>query len=514
MNTKQILLVSAAMTALLLGGCTTQEAEPFTQTSIEGSDIQSVPTPLEPVPENKRDETAPAEAGAAPGGPVPPPPPPSVLAVPSLSADSVVGESVTVTGSRLRRGEFKSVSPVETISGEVSRDLGAGDAADKLTVLPGDTRPQPRPQSGLLTAGDYDDVLNPHLYADYLGKIRDGQLAQKGLPYVDAADRIAIRITDRLGKPMPFADIMLSTPQGAEMFPLRTGANGMAYLYPKFDVLEAGTTITVSAEGAKRKSKSLTTVNLEEGGELAFVMERDAAKIQQLDILLTLDATGSMGDEMRYLQTELVSIMTRMEANNPDLDIRAGLVVYRDTTDEYVVRDFDFTDDLEVYKVNLSRQTARGGGDFPEAMNDALTKGLGLSWREDAIKINLLVADAPPHDEKINATWNTALHSRVRGIHVVSLAASGVDPTAEFLMRAMGQLTGGRYLFLTDDSGVGNPHAEPTVDCYVVTPLNGLVQRVFESLVAGTRVEPEGDSVIRTVGSYQAGICTAEPEAQ
>ena len=60
MNTKQILLVSAAMTALLLGGCTTQDAEPFTQTSIEGSDVQSVPTPLDPVPEK-----APVEAGAA-----------------------------------------------------------------------------------------------------------------------------------------------------------------------------------------------------------------------------------------------------------------------------------------------------------------------------------------------------------------------------------------------------------------------------------------------------------------
>ena len=143
-------------------------------------------------------------------------------------------------------------------------------------------------------------------------------------------------------------------------------------------------------------------------------------------------------------------------------------------------------------------------------MDAALTKGLGLDWREDAIKVNLLVADAPPHDGDINATWNTALHSRVRGIHMVPLAASGVDPTAEFMMRAMGQLTGGRYLFLTDDSGVGNPHAEPTVDCYVVTPLNALVQRTLESLVAGTRVEPDGETVIRTVGNYQAGVCKAD----
>jgi hypothetical protein len=281
---------------------------------------------------------------------------------PSVGADSVVAESVIVTGSRLERSAPAASRPA------------VPDSTFK-PVAPGEPPPQPDPQSGLLTAGDYDDVLNPHLYKEYLAKTRDSELAQKRLPYVDAEDRIEIRITDRLGKLMPFADIMLSTPQGADMFPLRTGANGLAYLYPKFDVLEEGTKITVSADGAKRKSKSLTTANLEEGGVLAFVMDRDADKIQKLDVLLTLDATGSMGDEMRYLQTELVSIMSRMEANNPNLDIHAGLIVYRDTTDEYIVRDFDFTGDLDVYKTNLARQNANGGGDFPEAMDAALTKG-------------------------------------------------------------------------------------------------------------------------------------------
>ena len=500
MKMKHTLWASAASMALMLGACTTQRVEPFTQTSIEGSDIQSVPTPLDPVPEEKPVEVGAADEVTVTGRRTRPefevaesaaPPPPPAISAPApsgLTADRASGAS-----------RFSKTSPTPGLPG----------------IAPGEPHPQPNPQSGLLTAGDYDDVLNPHLYTDYLAKTRDGDLAQKGLPYVDAADRIAIRITDRLGKPMPFADITLSTPQGAEMFPLRTGADGMAYLYPKFDVLEEGTKVSVAtANGAKAKTHALTATYLSEGGELAFIMDHDASKIQKLDILLTLDATGSMGDEMRYLQTELTSIMTRMEANNPDLDIRAGLVVYRDTTDEYVVRDFDFTDDLEVYKVNLARQSADGGGDFPEAMDAALTKGLGLAWREDAVKVNLLVADAPPHDENIKATWNTALHSRVRGIHMVPVAASGVDPTAEFMMRAMGQLTGGRYLFLTDDSGVGNPHAEPTVDCYVVTPLNALVQRTLESLVSGTRVEPDGATVIRTVGNYQAGVCKPDQSGQ
>jgi hypothetical protein len=79
-------------------------------------------------------------------------------------------------------------------------------------------------------------------------------------------------------------------------------------------------------------------------------------------------------------------------------------------------------------------------------------------------------------------------------------------------MRASAQITGGRYLFLTDDSGIGNPHAEPTVDCYVVTRLDSLVTRVLTSLVRGERVEPEGAEVLRTVGNYRSGVCKVDVE--
>ena len=100
--------------------------------------------------------------------------------------------------------------------------------------------------------------------------------------------------------------------------------------------------------------------------------------------------------------------------------------------------------------------------------------------------------------------------SREKGIHIVPLAASGVDDTAEFLMRATSQLTMGRYLFLTDDSGIGNAHAEPKVDCNVVTRLDQLVERVRVDLMTGQRVEPEGDQVVRVVGDYKLGRCVID----
>jgi len=373
--------------------------------------------------------------------------------------------------------------------------------------------PAPPVQAGLLTAGDYDDVLNPELYKAYLDKVLQGELKDQALPYIDANRRIAVRLVDRLGKPVPLADLTLLSAEGDSVFPLQTGANGLTYLYPVHDVLKPGMLIRAGTAGAKPVTRELTADLLETGGELVIELGADRTRPDKLDLLLTIDATGSMSDEMSYLQKELEGILGRVTNANPGLDIRAGLIVYRDRGDEYVVRDFAFTGDFEAFRTNLNNQRADGGGDFPEAMHEALRRGLDFTWRADAVKVNLLVADAPPHAPDIAATWDAALVSRQHGIHIVPLAASGVDKTAEFLMRASAQITGGRYLFLTDDSGIGNPHAEPAVDCYVVTRLDSLLTRVLSGLVRGERVEPEGAEVIRTVGNYRAGVCKVEQPA-
>ena len=364
--------------------------------------------------------------------------------------------------------------------------------------------PTPLPQAGTLTAGDYDDTLNPELYKTYLDKVLQEELSGKELPFVDASNRIEVNVTDRLGKPAAFATVVMSDADGNALATATTGAKGKVFFYPAYDDLDDAVVVTATDLEGETERLRITD---ETTGPLMLSFDGDVSAPTKLDLLLTIDATGSMLDEMRYLQSEFLSITAELEETLGDIDIRAGLIVYRDRGDDYVVRDFDFTSDLEAFSAILGEQRADGGGDFPEAMQDAMAASVALSWRDDAIKVNMLVADAPPHDEDIAATWKAAEASREAGIHIVPLAASGVDGTAEFLMRAMGQITMGRYMFLTDDSGVGNAHAEPTVDCYVVTRLDSLVRRVLADMMTGTRVEPEGSEVIRVVGEYRLGRC-------
>ena len=83
---------------------------------------------------------------------------------------------------------------------------------------------------------------------------------------------------------------------------------------------------------------------------------------------------------------------------------------------------------------------AAGGGDTPEALNEALHTAVHrLSWRDDgATRLVRLVADAPPHLDN-GAPWYDD----------DTLGASGFDRQGEVVFRQMAQMSGGRFVFLT-----------------------------------------------------------------
>ena len=158
---------------------------------------------------------------------------------------------------------------------------------------------------------------------------------------------------------------------------------------------------------------------------------------------------------------------------------------------------------------NLAKQYAGGGGDMPEAVEVAMSQTMGLKWRDDAVKSTLFVADAPPHSDDVANAWAATEVAREKRIQIVPVASSGVDDAAQYLMRAMAAVTQSRYIFITDDSGIGNSHAEPSVDCYKVTKLNSLILRVLDGQISGKRIEPKENEIIRSVGDYDNGKCRA-----
>ena len=176
-----------------------------------------------------------------------------------------------------------------------------------------------------------------------------------------------------------------------------------------------------------------------------------------------IDTTGSMSDELSYIQAELTYIIEAVQnANENSLDIRVSTNFYRDAEDEYVCRTFAFTDDINKAIRQINDQSANGGGDYPEAVEKALYEGISNhEWNDKArARILFLILDAPPHlnSEVLEAIEKQTIEAAKQGIKIIPVASSGVDKNTEFLLRFLEVSTNGTYVFLTDDSGIGNSY--------------------------------------------------------
>ncbi len=466
---------------------------PLPQLGAEHWDQQQRPTPR-PMPVRSKSAAPTTEAM-----PSAPPPPPADAAAASGSARDVIvaGDSPAAAGSDFEARE----APADTAKVMPGETAGFPDR----TTTPYPRRPQPRPQSGLLTAGEHDDLLNPELYASYLRRANLGQ-SMPELPRLDTSRVLTVAVKDRSGRPVPFAPVELACADGGRLR-LATTADGTVSFFPELDRL--GQKVWLRAGQDEWREVAIASGG--GGQQVQFTQRSDAVGAKKLDLMLVIDTTGSMSDEIRYLQAELQSILSSLRARHPGLDIRVGFVFYRDVGDDYVTQTVPLTRDFNRAQAELGQRWAGGGGDYPEAMDQAMVRAAGQDWRPDAVKSLLLVADAPPHDQNVGLTWRASEVLRHKRVQIVPVAASGVADKAEYVMRAMAAITQSRYTFLTDDSGIGNRHAPPAIDCYLVTRLDALLRRVIDSQISGRRIEPEKNEVIREVGNYDHGKCVIPP---
>ncbi len=170
-----------------------------------------------------------------------------------------------------------------------------------------------------------------------------------------------------------------------------------------------------------------------------------------------LDTTGSMGPLIEGAKRKIWSIATAIVDANPDAEIRMGLVAYRDIGDDYVTKIFDLTTDIQDLYANLLELRARGGGDWPESVNEALHVGVTkLSWTQGAeiCRIMFLVGDAPPHmDYAQDTKYPEVLRiARERDITVNAVQAGAARDT-ERVWREIAQRGHGRYIPIPQDGG-------------------------------------------------------------
>jgi hypothetical protein len=158
--------------------------------------------------------------------------------------------------------------------------------------------------------------------------------------------------------------------------------------------------MTISSIFRRRSSASATS----EASTAATTSEASPGEVQDrlektLDLVFTMDCTGSMGSYIQAAKTNIQAIVKRL-SEQENADLRFGLVAYRDHPPQdmsFITQTFPFTTTLAGMQKNLASLSAAGGGDGPEAVATALKSTLDMGWREEATKVCILIADAPPH---------------------------------------------------------------------------------------------------------------------
>ena len=335
-----------------------------------------------------------------------------------------------------------------------------------------------QPQGGLVTAGEWNDLDNWDFYQKTLMKE-----PFKGFPddwQMYTNHRIAVAITAK-NKPAANATVTLFR-NDTPIWTAKTDNLGRAELWV----------------GAFQKEKELNPTLLrlkvnEQWVSTAAISETQVNRIaldetlpsptNLVQIAFMVDATGSMGDELEFLKMDLKKVINEAQKANNQLKISTGTVFYRDEGDEYVVKHSPFTEDINQTTEFISQQRADGGGDFPEAVDKALVQLNQLQWQPEArTRIAFLVLDAPPHNKPavISSIQYSVKTAAASGIKLIPVVASGIDKTTEFLMRFIAMYTNGTYVFITDHSGIGNKHLEPSVGEYQVEKLSDLMVRLIK----------------------------------
>lgn len=363
----------------------------------------------------------------------------------------------------------------------LSADSYTGYAGMGSTTSTGDWgggTPNGQFEPGVLTAGEWNDLNNWDFWNNLLNNQEYYEDVNKW--NLKEIKRYSFVVADKNNSLVANAEICLLSGK-VEVWKTKTDNKGKATLWSDLDL--DGLTAQVKFEDTEVIVDAIEYAQ----GVNKVHLNKPIENKKIIDIYFAVDATGSMGDEINYLKAELNNVIKRIKQNNPSLEMRFGSVFYRDEGDEYVTRPFTFTNDETSLISFISSQSANGGGDFPEAVHSALDVAITQnSWNDNAsARIMFLLLDAPPHytQDVISSLELNLIKAAEKGIKIIPITASGIDKSTEYLMRSFAILTNGTYVFITDDSGVGNDHLEPTIGKFEVEKLNDLMVRLVGEYV-------------------------------
>lgn len=355
---------------------------------------------------------------------------------------------------------------------------GTTDGDDKTTSSSNNL-----PRSGQLTVKAYNDNANWDYYKSLItrGQEKDGEFMGYQARYNLANNRIKLSF-----KGLSNVKVTLLDNNQNEEFIAYSDALGYAYLFNS----EERDNYTVKVEYTRDGNNISEIKEVKDNDEIDLGIENKLNNIIQL--MFVIDTTGSMGDEISYLQAEIIDIIQRIKEDNNQITIYLALMFYRDNGDDYVTRYYDFSTDIEAQVQKLAKEYAMGGGDFEEAVDEAFKLASLQQWLlSSSTNILVHVADAPSHDKDVSTWFKAVAKLAAQNVKVINVASSGINKATEYLFRNECIQTNGYYCYLTNHSGIGGGHIDATVgDEPTVELLNDCLVRLINGIHTGDMKEP------------------------
>jgi len=352
-----------------------------------------------------------------------------------------------------------------------------------------------------IRAGEWDDNANYREFQRYLGAV------YQPIHSVDVRARRFLIVRDKAGKGVSRCPVTVE--DGAQhAVTLTTMASGRAILFPYAEGL-SGKRFTAVARCAEGTAQ--TTVALDDDGDGTATMSLASARREDarvVDLAFVLDTTGSMSEEIASVKSTIQKVATTLQSRQ--LQVRIGMVEYKDRSDPFVTKKYPFTTNLGSFSRSIAGIEANGGGDIPEDMNAGIHAALTeLEWSPRAVaRMAFVIADAPPHldypnDPDYAVEMKNASH---RGIKMFGVAASGMDALGQAVLRQMAQYTGATEMFVLrggagpQSTGGGDPISScgGTQEQYASGNLDGLIVSKIKKELSALDADPTKIPGLRT----------------
>jgi Mg-chelatase subunit ChlD len=223
----------------------------------------------------------------------------------------------------------------------------------------------------------------------------------------------------------------------------------------------------------------------------------------RIEVCFVLDTTGSMGGLIEGAKQKIWSIANEMISARPTPELKLGLIGYRDRGDEYVVKSFSLTDDIDAIYGHLREFQAAGGGDAPESVNEALAEAIHkMPWSSDSkvLKIIFLVGDAPPHMDYPNGPkYPDLCREAAKKDLIINTIQCGEMAETKPIWQEIAKLSEGSYVGISQSGNVA----------VISTPMDKELSRLNERI--GTTLIPYGDSKLQAEVHAKYAVAASAP---